>query len=186
MPLLWFDIHGLLHCNDNQHLNDGAESNGKLSLTGGYGADSLVGGGGNDTLSGSVGNDTLTGGNGADVFVAATALVDDAGATGTAGTAEDVGASVGTDVITAYVVADDQFSLSEAVFGNMGNGASGAGATLAGGFARVATGATSIVGLDVTVTVPSSSLKMKASSSLKQVQLLEELALTVSLTPRKL
>ena len=28
-----------------------AESNGKLSLTGGYGADSLVGGGGNDTLS---------------------------------------------------------------------------------------------------------------------------------------
>ena len=74
--------------------------------------------------------------------------MDDAGATGTASRRR--WCLIGTDVITAYVVADDQFSLSEAVFGNMGMGASGAGATMAGGFARVATGATSIVGLDVT------------------------------------
>ena len=73
------------------------------------GNDTLSGGAGNDTLTGGTGNDNLTGGAGNDTFVFSAA----------------VNAATNLDVITDYVVANDQIQLSTAIFGGT------AGATLA-------------------------------------------------------
>ena len=81
-------------------------------ITGGAGADSISGGGGADTLDGGLDNDTLIGGSAADTL--------------TGGLGNDRFRwlnSNGTDTITDFTTADDQFELAD-VFTNTTSGSS--------------------------------------------------------------
>lgn len=82
------------------------------TLIGGEGADTITGGIGANLFIGGAGNDIITGGGGGNTFNFADILI-----SGTAGTVAAVRASVGTDTITNFVVADDLFTLEQAVFG---------------------------------------------------------------------
>jgi len=89
------------------------------SITGGAGADSISGGGGADTLDGGLDNDTLIGGSAADTL--------------TGGLGNDRFRwlnSNGTDTITDFTTADDQFELAD-VFNNTTSGSSLAAADYA-------------------------------------------------------
>jgi Ca2+-binding RTX toxin-like protein len=88
-------------------------------ITGGAGADSISGGGGADTLDGGLDNDTLIGGSAADTL--------------TGGLGNDRFRwlnSNGTDTITDFTTADDQFELAD-VFNNTTSGSSLAAADYA-------------------------------------------------------
>jgi Ca2+-binding RTX toxin-like protein len=88
-------------------------------ITGGAGADSISGGGGADTLDGGLDNDTLIGGSAADTL--------------TGGLGNDRFrwlSSNGTDTITDFTTADDQFELAD-VFNNTTSGSSLAAADYA-------------------------------------------------------
>jgi hypothetical protein len=123
------------------------------SVIGTAAADYIVANDTGTTMEGGAGNDTMIGGAAADVFDFGSTLVDDGtgGGTATAGTVLDVAASVGTDTIT-FVVADDQFRVSETIFGDMGNGTSGAGSALAANqfHSQAGTGTITNATLDVT------------------------------------
>ena len=80
------------------------------SLIGGAGLDSLLGGNGNDTLDGGLDNDTLIGGSGADTLIG-----------GFGNDRFQWLSGDGTDTITDFTTADDQFALAD-VFSNTSSG----------------------------------------------------------------
>ena len=96
-------------------------------LIGHAGGDSITGGAGADTIMGGAGNDTIDGGAGADIIRFGSVLV--SGTAGDAAAGGGVSASVGADTL-AFSPDDDTFELSETIFGVLGNGGSGVGATL--------------------------------------------------------
>ena len=95
-----------------------------------------------DTITGGVGDDLITPGSGSNILQFATAL-----ASGTAGTVLGVDASTGTDTITAFVVANDQFQLDLTVFGSTAG--SDGGTLAAAQFDDVAGTAAAITAADV-------------------------------------
>jgi hypothetical protein len=112
-----------------------AETNGRLSVTGGAGHDSLTGGAGNDSLTGGAGNDSLTGNGGNDVIAGGdgndTIVGNAAGATG----GNTLNGEAGDDSVTSAAATDS-------VDGGAGNDQVTVGAltytgTLAGGAGSV-------------------------------------------------
>ena len=85
------------------------------------------------------------------MFSSGTTLVAGSTSAAAAGEAVDVAASIGADVITSFTVADDQFELSETIFGLMGNAATAVGGN-PNAFLAVADGATTVAGLGITAT----------------------------------
>jgi len=126
------------------------------SFIGGSLSDTLLGGAGNDTLGGAGGDDTIVGGQGADTIDGGAgndriSFGDTLVAGDTAGDAGDLSGSLGAADAITFDVADDTFVLDEAIFGNLGNGASigGVGATLASAqFIAVAGTGASLAALD--------------------------------------
>lgn len=121
----------------------GSAENNQLEGLGGN--DYISGGDGDDTIIGAAGNDTVVLGNGADTLVFAGDQIDSGGvaANFVAGSIADVGASLGKDTITSYVVADDKIKLYESIFGADIDGNSD-GALDAAHFASVADAGTAI------------------------------------------
>ena len=91
---------GVIYVNGSSSANTITGNDGHNNLNGLGGNDSLDGGAGPDALNGGTGNDTLTGGSEADAFVFNTAL----------STANNA------DIITDFIVGEDQILLSHAVF----------------------------------------------------------------------
>jgi Ca2+-binding RTX toxin-like protein len=93
-------LEGVIYVNGSSTANKITGNDGHNNLNGLGGNDSLDGGAGPDALNGGTGNDTLTGGSEADAFVFNTAL----------STANNA------DIITDFIVGEDQILLSHAVF----------------------------------------------------------------------
>jgi Ca2+-binding RTX toxin-like protein len=101
-------------------------SSGGVRVEGGDGSNVITTGSGNDVIIGGDGDDTINAGLGINQIIFGDTLV-----SGTAGSVRGAQDSIGRDTIKAFVPNTDKLVIDETIFGNMGNGTSGAGGPLA-------------------------------------------------------
>ena len=101
-------------------------SSGGVRVEGGDGSNVITTGSGNDVIIGGDGDDTINAGLGINQIIFGDTLV-----SGTAGSVRGAQDSIGRDTIKAFVPNTDKLVIDETIFGNTGNGTSGAGGPLA-------------------------------------------------------